>query len=83
MILLFTFLKLPINKKGTKEEFGFYVVHGDDFDSKSKKKANRWCKKNCEKRYVMKIHGCWFQIRRDAEAFELKWSQKVPFLKNM
>ncbi|KKM86303.1 hypothetical protein LCGC14_1280290 [marine sediment metagenome] len=83
MILAFVFLELSIDKKGTKEEFGFYVVHGDDFNSKSKKKASRWCKKNCEKRYVMKTSGCWFQTRGDAEAFELKWSQKVPFLKNM
>ena len=83
MILLFKFLELSINKKGNKEEFGFYVVYADDFDSKSKKKTNRWCKKNCEKRYVMKTSGCWFQTRGDAEAFELKWSQKVPFLKNM
>lgn len=83
MILLFKFLELSINRKGIKEEFGFYVVHADNFDSKTKKKANRWCKKNCGAKHLMKIHGCWFQIREDAEAFELKWSQEVPFLKNM
>ncbi len=73
MILLFTFLELPIDKKGTKEKFSFFVVYPDNFEHNSKKKLSRWCKKNCEKRYIIKTTGCWFQTREDAEAFKLKW----------
>ena len=73
-VMKFTHVKLTIDKKGTEEEFDFYVVYTDKFESKFKKKAGRWCKKNCEKRYIMRTYGCWFQTREDAEAFKLKWS---------
>jgi len=72
-IMTFTYHKLVIDKKGTEEQFSYYVVYTDRFKAKFKKKATAWCKKNCGKRYIIKAYGCWFQTREDAEAFKLKW----------
>lgn len=71
VIMKFSYVKLPIDKKGTEEYFDYYLIYTDDF--KPLKKVERWCKKNCEKKYVMKTHGCWFQTREDAMAFKLRW----------
>jgi len=70
-IMKFCYHKLPIDKKGTEEDFDYYVVYTNKF--KAKKKADKWCKKNCEKKHVMRKRGCWFQTREDAEAFKTKW----------
>jgi len=72
-VMKFSYHKLPIDKKGTEEEFDFFVPYTYKFKNQFKKKAGKWCQKNCEKKYVMRTYGCWFQTREDAEAFRSKW----------
>ena len=56
------------------------VYDSKTFD-KNKKKLNRWCKKNCEKKYKLNAYGCWFQTREDAELFRSKWANENLYIK--
>ena len=70
-IMKFCYHKLPTDNG--IEEFDYYVNYTDKFKTKIKKKADKWCQKNCEKKHIMRKYGCWFQTREDATAFKLKW----------